>query len=331
MSHHGEIALTLARAIDALGYDSDEIFASANVDKYELSKPGARLGVTRAHILWRTSVHAIGNDALGVDFVRHFHMAGLQGFWVCCATRKNLLEALRCVVSYFRVIATLGDVAIVESKGEVRITLTLPMPVSVTAHELIDAAIAIFMQVCRFAVDKDITAKRVTLQRPEPIRRDRFEHYFKSPIEFNATENALVFDKAMLQDLLPVADAELTNAYEQLMIHYLNRLNEPHFSSQVTSLVIKALSSGIPTQQDIAEKLFLSSRTLKRRLAEERITFIELLEGAQLELARQYLRETTLTIAEISALIGYSEPSNFTRSFKKWTRLTPKQYREKHT
>jgi len=102
------------------------------------------------------------------------------------------------------------------------------------------------------------------------------------------------------------------------------------FGNRVKSLIVDTLSLGIPTQKYVAESINLSTRTLKRKLAQKGTSYAELLEQTQCELAVQYLSNLSRSIGEISNLIGYSEPSNFTRSFKKWTKLTPKEYRQRY-
>ncbi len=68
-------------------------------------------------------------------------------------------------------------------------------------------------------------------------------------------------------------------------------------------------------------------RTLQRKLSEENTSYKELLDETRRELANQYLRQATLSVSEVTYLLGFSEPSNFSRAFKRWTGRTPSEFR----
>ena len=67
---------------------------------------------------------------------------------------------------------------------------------------------------------------------------------------------------------------------------------------------------------------------LERKLKGEETTFKSLLEDTRRELALHYIRETYRPIGEITYLLGFSEPSNFTRAFKRWTGVAPAEFRD---
>jgi len=97
---------------------------------------------------------------------------------------------------------------------------------------------------------------------------------------------------------------------------------------RVRATIIERLPDGTPSQGNIAEILHVSMRSLQRRLNNENTNFKELLEGTRHELALQYIQEQHRTIGEITYLLGFSEPSNFSRAFRRWTGMSPAEYRE---
>ncbi len=82
-----------------------------------------------------------------------------------------------------------------------------------------------------------------------------------------------------------------------------------------------------PTIEDLSQRLRVSPRTLQRHLAKNDATFSQLLDDALRVLAEGHLASARTTIAEIAYLLGYSEPSAFTRAFKRWTGVAPLEYR----
>jgi AraC-like DNA-binding protein len=78
---------------------------------------------------------------------------------------------------------------------------------------------------------------------------------------------------------------------------------------------------------NVAQKLAISTRTLSRKLRDEDVTFGEILEETRAALAKRYLAERDLPVSEIAWLLGYVEVSSFTNAFKRWTGMTPRQFR----
>ena len=98
-------------------------------------------------------------------------------------------------------------------------------------------------------------------------------------------------------------------------------------ASDVEILIKDALPSGIPSILQIGEHMGMSSRTLNRRLAENGITFRELVKQTQEKISIELLKNTSNTISEIAFQTGFSEQSAFSRAFKRWTGKPPLEYR----
>jgi AraC-like DNA-binding protein len=85
------------------------------------------------------------------------------------------------------------------------------------------------------------------------------------------------------------------------------------------------------TLDEVAATIATSSRTLQRQLAENGTTFQKLRDQVRADLALKYLRQSTLRFAEISEILGFAEPSVFTRSFRRWHGSTPREARRSMT
>jgi AraC-like DNA-binding protein len=82
--------------------------------------------------------------------------------------------------------------------------------------------------------------------------------------------------------------------------------------------------------ETIARHLAMSARSLQRRLSSEGVTYHALVEEARKEAARRYVARSTLSLAEIAYLVGYSEPASFHRAFKRWYGVTPERFRTRN-
>ena len=93
-------------------------------------------------------------------------------------------------------------------------------------------------------------------------------------------------------------------------------------------LIKDALPSGIPSIVQVAEHMGMSNRTLTRRLAENGVTFRDLIKATQEEESKKLLAKEGLSIADIAFQTGFSEQSAFNRAFKRWTGLSPMEYKK---
>ncbi len=110
-------------------------------------------------------------------------------------------------------------------------------------------------------------------------------------------------------------------------------MSPPKPSSDLKRRLAALLDAGIlssPAPMDsLARALDLSTRTLRRRLAEQHTTCSDIIATWRIDTAKQLLRQTELPIRSIAMHLGYRHASNFERAFKRWTRLTPRTYRNR--
>jgi AraC-like DNA-binding protein len=102
--------------------------------------------------------------------------------------------------------------------------------------------------------------------------------------------------------------------------------DDPSIAAQVARVLRDVLRDDAGNIDVVAKRLGMTSRSLQRRLKDEGTSFQAVRDTTRQELARRYL-DAKLSIAEISFLLGFSEPSAFFRAFKRWTGLTPLEAR----
>ena len=123
--------------------------------------------------------------------------------------------------------------------------------------------------------------------------------------------------------LSSTAPPELARLNDQTVIDYRARYGRNKLATQVPAKIIEGLADGRPGQGDIAATL----NTSLRRLRSEDTSFKDLLHETRQELALQYIRDSSRRIGETAYIPGFSEPSNFTRAFKRWTGISPGAFR----
>ena len=150
-------------------------------------------------------------------------------------------------------------------------------------------------------------------------------HPFRCTSEIAGTFH---FDKDVLNAPLPHGSTEIAKATDRIVEDYLDTLDPNKVASQVRRLLIQLLPSGNVNQDVVANQLNRSKSTLQRQLKTEGLSYRDVLEDTQRSLAENYLNERKHAHAQIAYLLGFSDQSNFSRAFKRWTSLSPKQYQE---
>ena len=154
--------------------------------------------------------------------------------------------------------------------------------------------------------------------------------FFGCDVEFGAASDEIIFPAPVAS--LPIVGSD--NYLNDLLLRYAeealaDRPQEP--TSLCRSAVEKVLPQLSPhakaSASNVAQKLAFSGRTLSRKLHDEGVAFAEILDETRAALAKRYLAERDLSVSEIAWLLGYGEVSSFTHAFKRWTGMTPRQFR----
>jgi AraC-like DNA-binding protein len=148
---------------------------------------------------------------------------------------------------------------------------------------------------------------------------------------FNAEENAIVLDGAVLEMPLATADPSLAAILDGYATRLLDGLagetpDDDDILQRVRRTIIELLAedASLPA---VAEHLKLAERTLQRRLKEEGRSFQELLDEVRQSLAERYVCDEGLTQAQIALLLGYSDVTAFSRAFKRWFGKSPSKFK----
>jgi AraC-like DNA-binding protein len=182
----------------------------------------------------------------------------------------------------------------------------------------------------RNLVGDHVTAQEVRMRWQTPGNSATIEAFFGCPIRFGANEDALVLHRSVFDLPLPEHTPELTEmfgSYAAVLIRSMTP--ETTFIDEVREALSEGFLTEATSEEAIARRLRITVRTLHRRLAKHETSFRQLRNELMRNRAEQLLREQRLPIAEVSYLLGYTEPSAFHRAFRRWTGLTPMEWRRR--
>jgi AraC-like DNA-binding protein len=187
---------------------------------------------------------------------------------------------------------------------------------------------ALFVQMVRLNLGNNFKPLKMSMNFPEPIESDSIQSHFQCFLEYDAPSNQILINHEDWQYELPRVNPELALMHDEIVIRYLARVDKGDIISQVKTAIFELIGSGNIAAEDIAEKLHITSRTLRRRLDEEGVSYGKILKDLRRELAMQYIRDDSMALTEISYLLGFSQPSSLSRAFKHWTGKSPTEIRQ---
>lgn len=312
------------------GYDIDPLplMEQAGLDSKLLNIPDARYGVHGVRRLWQLIIHATGDSLIGLRVGQEIQASTLHGLGLAMMSSSSLSELLMLFIRYGKVISTTMQMNLEHSKkGTTLVLKTIEGNEPMSAARL--AAIAFIYRQARSLSQHDILPEFVTLTLPRDEDQARLNEYFHTHVTLGADQDAICFRYGDTIEPYAGANAQLVAHNETLINQYLAQLARSDFSTQVLTQIHATLAKGEPKLADIATLLNLTPRTLQRRLEEEGHTFNALLDNERKTLAHELLAHTERSITEISFLLGFSDPSNFSRASKRWFACSPLQHRQR--
>ncbi len=322
--------LLIAKAVDSYGCDSRTLFRRAGLDYDRLHDPVARFSYRAVSRLWELASEETGDPCFGLTAASFWHPTTLHALGYSWLASHNLREALERTVRYSRIVNTAaanGMLRLEETADAFCVAIDASHISPAPTPMALEAGLAMLMAMCRATLGDDFNPQRVELARNEPACAQRFSEYFRAPVRYACTDNAVWLDADVVTAELTTANPVLVRVNDQIIAEYVAQLDRRDIGMRVKAALIEYLPSGNITEAEIASAINLSRRSLQRKLSEQGVTFTQLLDGTRRELSEQYVRDPSRPINEIAFLLGFSEPSNFTRAFKRWHGRSPSEYR----
>ncbi len=311
------------------GIDPEPIYLQAGIPLTPPESPQLRYPLSRIRKLWELARIASGDDAIGLITGRHAKPVHFYAFGYSWLASSTLLGAMQRLTRYMRLMSTASVlVSLTETPDSYALSTIFPDPSKAPPKEGIDCGMTALLALCDAIAEKEIRPLRVELTCPATTHPEAYREALRAPIRFNAEVGVMHFEKETLRESLPLGAPDVAKVTDRIAEQYIETLDPQKVASQVRQLLIALLPSGKADQDLVSRRLNRSTSTLQRQLQLEGLSYRDVLEGTQRSLAETYLRDKKHSQAQIAYLLGFSEQSNFSRAFKRWTSMSPRQYQE---
>jgi len=318
--------IAIAGALEQAGVDSARVFAALGMRETLSNDPLKRLPLETVTRLFRASVDATGDPYFGLAVARAMHPSALHALGYGLLASASLRDFCTRVQRYFRLVSQTSRVELVESDTELRLST---IPLVEVAPESGDAWLGMLHRLIRLLYHDDFRPLAVELVHDAPEAGDApYVEFFGAPVRFSRAAATLVLARSDLDVPLRGACPELAQFNDMLAASYLARRDRADTVANVRARIVELLPSGECSKRRVAAALGMSASSLQQRLTERGTSFHVLVNEIRREHACSYLRQSGVSVTEITFLLGFADASNFTRAFKRWTGVSPTRFRD---
>ncbi|MEO1309614.1 MAG: AraC family transcriptional regulator ligand-binding domain-containing protein [Pseudomonadota bacterium] len=322
------------RTLQADGYDAVRLFANTDLSTERIADPYFRTEYATLQRFYLNAIELTGDPHLGPRLARRFqpNYVGLPAYAAMNAARFE--DALATLGRFFSLTFPAIEFTYAEgdeyaAEHEASIRLRAKLPIERIAYFAWGSALISCDEILRAVLRRSSVATRAetTIEEPEGWSRVAPE-ITRVPVRFDAADNRIFFPAKLLRERLPGADPINHKRFVALCEKFAVDVGyETTPLNQVLSFIEADGNIGAPFAK-AAAALGYSERGLRRSLESAGTSYRLLTDQVRENRARTMLANTSRPINEIAHALGFETPSNFSRSFKRWTGVTPGAFRE---
>jgi AraC-like DNA-binding protein len=306
--------------------DPIPILRDLAIDPKRVADINARFRINQVHALFQRMESVIPEPSFGLKAAEFWHPSHMGPLGYAWMTSETLRAAFNRLQRFSKIVSEGVRLTLVEKDDHIAMEFELLDDIALTSRS--DTSMAMLLAMIRCNGGPRLHPLSVSFSHPAPEDPAPYYALFQCPVEFDAPATSFRLNTEEADRPRSSSHTQLSLLHDQLMRKYLSKLDEDNIIERVKAAIVDELPSGHLSDALIARTMFMTERTLQRRLQAEGTTFKRLLTEIRQELADQYIQDSRLTLQEISFLLGFAELSSFSRAFKRWKGLSPKHFRE---
>jgi AraC-like DNA-binding protein len=306
------------------GMSCDAWFAGLGLTYPQINDPSVRVSYRQARTVVSRALKSIHDAGLGLIVGRNQTVGSFGLLGLAMLTSRNFGEAMKVGIDNHKVSGSLLDVDLDVIDEQTVAVQAWPrfgelelMPF--LCEELFSSCLSF----ARELVGPKLIPVRLELTYPAPPYASEYNAIFQCEVRFGAQHNRILVDTSWLEHPLPGYNP-LTSKQALALCH--QQLRGDNRFDEIVGSVERLLRSRLrehPRLTEVARTLHLSERSLRRRLADSGRIFREIHDRVRAERALELLHAGQMSVAEIGVELGFSDPREFRRAFKRWTGMPP--------
>ena len=316
--------------LNSLGANPVDVLAGAGVDLALFNDPDNPIPLVVYGRLVRHCVEQTGCRHFGLLVGQQggLHTLGLVG--LLGRHSPDVGSALRSLVRYFHIHSRGAVAALTLNEHTAMLSYDIYHAGVEAVDQIGDSAVAVIFNILGELGGANWKPVEIHFahRRPDDLRP--FQSFFRAPLTFDAEQNGVVFAADWLRRPLAGVDAGLCGQLQK-QIEVLEAKYGDDLREQVRAVLRTALLTGHARADEIAAFFSLHGRTFSRRLADCGTSFQALVDEGRFAIACQMLEHSDVGINQVAMILEYADASAFARAFRRWSGVTPTQWRAKRT
>ena len=309
------------------GFTAEQVLHGSGLSEADVRVEGFRPGPEQYRCVIGNMLALTGDPFLGLALGSEFKVSDLGVLGYAALSSTKLAQSRELFSKYDALVEHIMTPVSSVSSGQWITELSERFPLGPLASFAVEEFVSRTMGLASSLTDRPFPVLELRVSYPQPVDLSAYRARFDCPMFFEQPRNAVMWDINHLDDPISLANAEVFKLCEQQCQLLVSRLADDSPLSRNIRDALLRTPGEFPSLEEMARRLKMGSRTLRRRLVAEDVTYQQILDDTRKDLAIQYLRYTTLTPKEIGFLLGYNSVSNFRRAFKGWTGKKLSDYR----
>ncbi len=312
------------QAMQKMQLDTAAIFASVHLPDQAPDKNVRRANSTQQRF-WQAAEQISQDAYIGLHVGMQMPVFRGQVIEYLFLSSDTFGEGLARTIKYQAVLSNAFSLSLTQKDGIAKLT-GFDHPV----RHYQDCAISLLTQFFKYKKKKKFQVQRIELPYPLELHAEEYEAVWHCPVQLGCHEGAIYFNADLLNLASPAAEPELLKIHENMAEQQLEILEKHQLITDIENILASGiLESGQFDQEQIAARLGKNPRTLRADLQMIQTSYEKILAQYREKLSRKLLANTQESLDQIVYLTGFSEPSAFSRAFKRWTGETPSAYRQR--
>ncbi|MCK0744202.1 AraC-like transcriptional regulator QhpR [Chromohalobacter nigrandesensis] len=313
------------------GGDADRVLGSSGIDPERLAKPTLSLNLGNYCEVMENAARDSRCDNFGLYYGQQFRpqALGLIGYIGLCSA--TLGQALHNWVAAFPYHQHDTLIRLVENDDCWRLDYQVRHGRILCRRQDAELTMGMALNLIRHGAGSQWSPRAVLFEHPRPEQWHDHCKAFDAQVYFDQPVNSMLIPKRDLDRPMPDSDPLLLTVIQDAIRRLDGQRVLQSLIERTRDQVRQTLSLGEPTLETIAYRLDLSSWSLQRRLHRDGLSFSQIVDGIRQEMAAHYLRQPHLSISEMALLLGFSEVSAFSRAFRRWHGVSPRQWRHQQS
>ena len=254
---------------------------------------------------------------------------GPMGYLVLSS--PDVISALEAFANFLPLRLPFSRVNITQENGWLTCTLALKIDPEFEVKRILQECFALMLQaVVESVMGRHLTEAKIGLQHPEPDYGPLYGDYFHVPVTFSRDNSTFEIPLTLAREANIAGHSDSYAVAQDLCLRLLQKMPAAALatSDQVRRLLLSS-PIGSLTADDVARAMFVTKRTLQRRLDAEATSYREITETLTSELAARHLLDSDMTIEAVATSLGYCDTAAFRKAFRRWYGQSPTDYRYK--